>query len=121
MTRILVIDDDEKLRRMVCRTLRRGGHEVIEAEDGVAGLRVFKTDHPEIVVTDIVMPGKEGIETICDLRRESPSLPILAMSGGRASSDDYLHFASLLGADAILAKPFRSEDLLHEVDKLLRR
>jgi DNA-binding response OmpR family regulator len=121
MAKILVIDDDDRLRRMIGRALRRGGHEVAEAEDGVAGLRLFHADRPDIVVTDIVMPGKEGIETIADLRRESLSLPILAISGGRAGSEAYLKFASQLGADATLAKPFRSEDLLHEVDKLLRR
>jgi DNA-binding response OmpR family regulator len=120
MAKILVIEDDDRLRRMIGRALRRGGHEVAEAEDGVAGLRLFHADRPDIVVTDIVMPGKEGIEMIGDLRRESLSLPILAMSGGKAGSA-YLRFAHMLGADAMLEKPFRPEDLLREVGKLLLR
>jgi DNA-binding response OmpR family regulator len=121
MAKILVIDDDDRLRRMIGRALRRGGHEVAEAEDGVAGLRLFHADRPDIIVIDIVMPGKEGIETIGDLRRESLSLPILAMSGGSAGSEAYLRFAHMLGADVTLAKPFRPEHLLHEIGKLLLR
>jgi DNA-binding response OmpR family regulator len=101
--------------------LRRGGHEVIEAEDGVEGLRVFRTESPDIVVSDIVMPKKEGIETILELRRENPALLILAISGNLTGSTNYLHFAEKLGANGTLAKPFRATDLLREIDNLMRR
>ena len=96
--------------------LRHGGHAVIEAEDGQEGMRLFGTDRPDVVVTDIVMPKNEGIETILNLRRTNPTLPILAISG---RSSFYLHMAQKLGANGTLAKPFRAADLLREINKLL--
>ena len=121
MAKVLIIDDDAGMRRTAGRMLRRGGHEVIEAEDGVEGLRVFRTESPDIVVSDIVMPKKEGIETIVELRRENPALLILAISGNLTGSTNYLHFAERLGANGTLAKPFRAADLLREIDNLMRR
>lgn len=121
MAKILVIDDDSRMCRTVGRILRRDGHEVVEARDGAKGLRAFRTDRPDIVVTDIVMPEKEGIETIIELRRECPSVPIVAMSGDQTGWEAYLRYAQILGADGTLAKPFRAKDLLREIDRLLRR
>lgn len=121
MAKILIIDDDPGTRRMVSRILRRAGHEVVEAQDGIEGTLRFAADHPDLVITDIVMPGKEGIETILDLRRQSPSLPILVISGNDDQSEAYLRFAQKLGANAALAKPFRAADLVREIDKLLGR
>jgi CheY-like chemotaxis protein len=120
MAKILVIDDDGGMRRTASRMLRRGGHKVVEAEDGAEGLRVFRTERPDIVVSDIVMPKKEGIETIRELRREDPALLILAISGDLTGSAAYLHFAKMLGANGTLAKPFRAADLLREIDKLIQ-
>jgi DNA-binding response OmpR family regulator len=121
MAKILVIDDDPGMRRTVTRILRRGGHEVIEAQDGLEGMKLFRTHRPDIVITDIVMPEREGIETILDLRRGNSALPILAISGGLGRSNLYLDFAQKLGADATLAKPFRAADLLREINKLWQR
>jgi DNA-binding response OmpR family regulator len=109
------------MRRTAGRMLRRGGHKVVEAEDGAEGLRVFRTERPDVVVSDIVMPEKEGIETILELRREDPTLLILAISGDLTGSATYLHFAEMLGANGTLAKPFRAADLLREIDNLMRR
>jgi DNA-binding response OmpR family regulator len=125
VAKILIIDDDPRMRRTVSRILARAGHEVIEAPDGMEGMELFRRNHPDIVVTDIVMPKKEGIETILDLRREHPSALILAISGGAVMPSglhaplDYLDLAKGLGADAVLAKPFRTADLLQEIDNLL--
>ena len=127
MAKVLIIDDDASMRRTVGRILTRAGHEVAEAPDGVEGFKLFRTNRPDIVVTDIFMPNKDGIETILDFRREYPSTLILAISGGSATLDGrtfvphYLNAAHVLGADGMLAKPFRAEDLLREIDKLLRR
>jgi CheY-like chemotaxis protein len=121
MAKILIIDDDVGMRRTASRMLRRGGHKVVEAEDGVEGLRVFRTERPDIVVSDIVMPEKEGIETILELRRENPALQILAISGDLTGSTTYLRLAEMLGANGTLAKPFRAADLLREIDRLMRR
>ena len=121
MAKILIIDDDVGMRRTASRILRRGGHKVVEAGDGVEGLCIFRTELPDIVVSDIVMPKKEGIETIVELRRENPALLILAISGNLTGSTNYLRFAEKLGANGTLAKPFRAADLLREIDNLMRR
>jgi CheY-like chemotaxis protein len=127
MAIILIIDDDPGMRRTVSRILASAGHEVIEASDGLEGVDLFRSNHPDIVVTDIIMPKKEGIETILDLRQENPSTLILAISGGATNSGgslvplDYLGLAKGLGADGVLAKPFRAADLLQEIDNLLCR
>ena|SRR5579863_4893634 len=107
------------MRRTLTRMLHRGGHQVIEAQDGEEGISLFGTDHPDVVVTDIIMPQKEGIETILNLRRENPTLPILAISGVLGRSNFYLELAQKLGANGTLVKPFRAADLLREIDKLL--
>jgi DNA-binding response OmpR family regulator len=107
--------------------LRDAGHEVTEAEDGQAGLNSARTNRPDIVVTDIFMPKKEGFETIQELRQEHPSTLILVVSGGATlnkdstKAADYLGLMRGLGADGTLAKPFRAKDLLLAIDKLLPR
>jgi len=127
VAKILIIDDDPGMRRTVSRILAGAGHEVIEASDGLEGVDLFRKNRPDIVVTDIIMPNKEGIETILDLRGENSSTLILAISGGATNPHgsrfplDYLGLAKGLGADRVLAKPFRAVDLLQEIDNLLGR
>jgi DNA-binding response OmpR family regulator len=127
LVKILVIDDDAGMRRTTSRILRDAGHEVTEAADGQEGMNSVRTNRPDIVVTDIFMPKKEGFETIQELRQEHPSTLILVVSGGttlnKASPEapDYLNLMQGLGADGTLAKPFRAKDLLLEIDKLLRK
>jgi DNA-binding response OmpR family regulator len=116
MAKILVIDDDALLRRTVVRVLTRGQHQVIEAANGNQGLDQFALHRPEIVITDLLMPEKEGIETIRELRRLAPTVRIVAMSGGGTDNDSiFLGMAMSLGADAVLAKPFRADELLRIV------
>ena len=127
MAKILIIDDDISMRRTVSRILASAGHEVVEAQDGLEGVKLFRANRPDIVVTDIIMPNKEGIETILDLRGENSSTLILAISGGATNPLgsrvplDYLGLAKGLGADGVLAKPFRAADLLQEIDNLVDR
>lgn len=116
MAEILVIDDDRQMRRLMVRILQRAGHTVHEAENGRWGLDQLRRLHPALVVTDIVMPEMEGIETIRTLRREAPEIPILAVSG---SGVIYLRAATQFGALAALEKPFDPQDLMALVDKLL--
>jgi len=118
MAKILVIDDEDRLRRMIRRVLAGAGHEVIEAGNGDEGLRQFAIEKPDTVVTDILMPQKEGIETIKDLRRMNAAVWIVAISGGGSSHNMmFLDFAKSLGADAALAKPFRADELLAAVER----
>jgi DNA-binding response OmpR family regulator len=121
MATVLVIDDDQQIRRMVVRVLARDNHEVIEAGDGQEGLRLFNARRPALVITDILMPEKEGIETIREIRAVAPRVPILAMSGGGTSKTMvFLDSAKALGADAALSKPFRADELIDAVNKLLQ-
>lgn len=117
---ILIVEDDAHLRRMLRRMLERAGHDVTEAGDGNAGLKAFRQLPVDLIITDIIMPGKEGIEMIHQLRSGPSDVKIIAMSGGgRVSADEYLHVAKLLGADHTLQKPFRMRDLLRAVDDQL--
>ena len=119
MAKILVIDDDDQLRALLLRVLERANHETAGAENGRAGELVYASFAPDLVVTDIVMPEQEGIETIMSLRRRNAGLPIIAMSGGAMySSGEYLEIARRLGA-ATLCKPFLPQDLLDAVDQAL--
>lgn len=120
MARVLVIDDELKLRQAVRHMLETASHEVQEAENGRAGLQALQAHRPQIVITDIVMPQKEGLETIMEIRRIAPEVAIIAISGGgRTGNLDFLNLARKFGACATLAKPFRMADLLKAVDDAL--
>jgi len=120
MSYILVIDDDEILRPMLRMTLEHLGHEVGEARDGNEGLALQQQRPADIVLTDLVMPNKEGIETIVELRQKFPNLRIIAMSGGsRVTATDYLDIARWAGAKRILTKPFTPTDLAAAIAAVL--
>ena len=120
MALILVIDDVAMMRDLIRRMLERAEHSVIEAADGEAGIAVVEMQDPALVITDLIMPKKEGIETIQQIRRSHPNTKIIAMSGHvRPDGVSYLDAARKLGADAILAKPFLRAALLDVVDRLL--
>jgi DNA-binding response OmpR family regulator len=117
---ILVIDDDQNVRVTLRRILASAGHDVHEAGDGDSGLALCSEIAPALVITDILMPEKEGIETIRELKRAHPSVRIIAISGGgRSGIMDFLDMARQLGADDALQKPFRRAELLAVVDRLL--
>jgi len=117
---ILVIDDDEAMRSTVRKILEREGYEVREARDGQEGLRLFRERPADVVVTDLIMPGKEGMETIVELREEAPDARILVVSGaGTMLLDSTLSDAEAIGADASLPKPFTVDQLRKAVAALL--
>jgi DNA-binding response OmpR family regulator len=119
---ILIIDDDHALRAVMRRILQREGHTVRDAEDGERGLREVNANLPDIVITDLIMPEKEGIETIQALRSDFPELKILAISGAGSSEEGGpLMDAELLGADSSLPKPFTPAELVGAVSALLAR
>lgn len=119
MTDILVIDDDEDFRGMVCTLLTRAGYEVVACPDGKKGVELFRRNPGCLVITDLIMPDREGIEIIMELRRDYPEVKIIAMSGGgRGNPDVYLHSAVCLGACKAFAKPFDTREFLAAVKKL---
>lgn len=113
MARILVIEDDDIFRMVLSRMLERLGHQVSSAANGNLGLRAMSQTAAELVITDLVMPEREGIETIRELRKNYPGTKIIAMSGGSSSEivRQNLQCAALLGASKILAKPFGIDEL----------
>jgi CheY-like chemotaxis protein len=120
MATILIIDDDPAARRVIGRILTDAGHWAIEAANGVEGVHLYQTQAPDLVVTDLIMPEKEGIQTITDILALAHKAPIIAMSGGGAGRAGlYLSMAEELGAAGVLPKPFRASDLLVMVGELL--
>jgi DNA-binding NtrC family response regulator len=120
MARILLIEDDESVRTVLYLTLVHVGHDVIEARNGREGLDLFRRSRVDLVITDIVMPEKEGFEVLMKIRKRNPALKIIAISGGGLhNAAHYLHTAKLLGAAKVLAKPFSNEALMAAVNELL--
>lgn len=121
MARILVVDDEVGIRTLVRNMLVRDGHEVTTARDGVEALQVVDREAIDLVITDLIMPEKEGVETITELRRRFPAIKIIAMSGGgMGGAADYLRMARALGAGQTLSKPFTRDALLNLVGAALR-
>jgi DNA-binding response OmpR family regulator len=120
--KILVIDDDELIRITFRNFLKKAGYSVIEAENGNAGIALFKKQRPDIVITDLLMPEKEGLETISEIRAIDPKVKTIAMSGGGNSQNMvFLKLALLLGANHTLQKPIKPGEVLSAVKGLLTR
>jgi CheY-like chemotaxis protein len=115
--RLLVVDDDDAVRGVLQKTLSDAGYDVLVARDGREGMRLVATHQFDLVLTDLIMPDQEGIETIRELRRDYPSIRIVAMSG--AMDAVYLKTARILGADAALRKPIDGRELLRTLRELL--
>jgi len=118
---MLVIDDNQAVREVLGRMLRRAGHEVLEASDGDAGLTLLRNHVVDLVTVDIFMPGRGGLSTIPELRKAWPKLKILAVSA--ADREGPLHMAEramALGADDFLKKPFEARELLRVIETLLQ-
>ncbi|MBI3246646.1 MAG: response regulator [Deltaproteobacteria bacterium] len=120
MVRILVIDDEAQVRDVLRQMLEKAGYEVVEAPEGAEGLQLHRKHPVDLIITDIVMPGKEGIETILALRKCVPKVKIIAISGGgHMNKLDLLSVAQEFGAARTLAKPFARKELLAAVQEVL--
>jgi len=118
--RILVVDDNASVRRSLAALLTRTGHEVIQAANGLEASRVWREVELDLVILDLFMPEKDGIETMVELRAFVPGIPIIVMSGGAYGSQmDMLSAAELLGASLTIQKPFTLEEMLEAVRKAL--
>ena len=119
MREILLIDDDECFRGMLFKLLSRNGYAVVACNDGREGVELFRKNPEFLVITDLIMPGQEGIDTILQLLQEFPGVKIIAMSGGgRVAPGIYLDSASCLGASRIFVKPFDNGEFLAAVRAL---
>ena len=120
MFSILVIDDEKMTREMLCHALEMQGYAVREASNGEEALRMTREAPSPLVITDLIMPEKEGLETIMELRKQYPDTKIIAISGGGAAGDmNFLEAAGKLGAQATLQKPFELSHLFSTVKSLL--
>lgn len=120
MSSILVVDDDTQVLDVMSEMLRLEGHKVSVAENGRQAVDQMREAQFDLVITDLIMPEKEGLETIADIRKGQTDLPIIAISGGgRVGPMDYLETAKFIGADATLAKPFGRQELISTVTDLL--
>jgi len=122
MARILIIDDDAQLLDMLRQTLERDGYEVVGASDGKAGLIRYRENPTDLIITDLIMPEKEGIETIIEIRRDFPDVKIIAISGGgRVDPGQYLSIAKSFGVQYTFAKPVERKELLKAVRALFKK
>jgi CheY-like chemotaxis protein len=132
VTRVLVIDDELDVCEAIGRVLERSGYEVLSALDGTTGLDVCRREQPDVVVTDIIMPGQHGVDVIRALRHEFPAIGIIAISGGgnvavagyqpgAIKTVAYMAAAEQAGADVCLTKPFERAELLEGVAALAHR
>jgi DNA-binding response OmpR family regulator len=120
MAKILVLDDEASIVLMIKKMLEKAGHEVDMALNGKDGMILFEQNKPDLLITDIIMPEKEGLETIFELRQKYPDLKIIAISGGgRISPEGYLPGAKLLGADMVFQKPLDQKEFVQAVAALL--
>jgi len=118
MAKILLVDDDTLVRTSLAYALEDAGHDVVQSGNGDEGLAALKRETFDAVVLDILMPEREGIETIREIRKTWTTLPVLAISGGdKTGWSDFLRMASVLGANDTLAKPFTASEF---VDRVLR-
>jgi CheY-like chemotaxis protein len=120
MGRILIVEDDTAVRELLREMLERAGHDVIDAGNGQEAIALHKSTPADLIITNILMPEKEGLETIQELRRDDPDIKIIAISGGgQVGPADYLDIARRFGAKKTFSKPFNRKDLLAAVDELL--
>ena len=120
MARILVVDDEPEVLLLLTDILESDGYEVIRATNGAEGLKEFQRGDIDLIVTDIIMPDKEGLESIMDYKQLNPDVKIIAISGGaRIGPHTYLKMAEKFGARRVFSKPFRNKELLDAVEQLL--
>ncbi len=120
MKRILVVDDEEQILSLLKHMLEQEGYEVLTAEDGEQGMTLVNKNSIDLVITDMIMPVKDGLKFIMELGREKPEMKIIAISGGGAiKAERYLSMAEYLGDIATLAKPFKRDQLLTMVREKL--
>ena len=122
MARILIIDDEVMIRDLLVKILEREGYETITASGGKDGIKIHRENPADLIITDLIMPEKDGIETIMELRRDFQDVKIIAMSGGgKIDSETYLQMAKTMGAIETIAKPFVLRELLKTVQELLEQ
>lgn len=118
VAKVLVVDDEQSVRELLASILEGSGHEVVQAPNGLAAMRLYDSEPIDVVLLDLVMPGQEGVETILELRERNADLPVIAISGAPVA---LLEFAVRHGASRAFAKPFDAAEVLEAVESHVRR
>ena len=119
MSTILIVDDDENLRKMVTKGLLRMGYQTLEAENGVRALSIIEENTVSVIIMDLIMPEKGGVETLMEVHDKYPGIKLIAISGKVETNSDPVHrIADQFGVDAVFAKPFEIFDLLKMIQEL---
>ena len=117
---ILVVDDDDMMREFVRELLKINNFTITEANNGKAGLKEFRENTPDLVLTDIIMPEMEGISFIRELRAHNKEIPIIAMTGNvHGRMEEFLNISTQLGADEILRKPIKAKEFIDAIERLI--
>jgi len=120
MGKILIIDDEPYILLMLKKMLEKSGHEVDLATNGREGIELFEKEPADMIITDIIMPDKEGLEIILEMKNTYPDLKIIAISGGgRVSPESYLECARHFGATRVFQKPFSRKEIVSAVNELM--
>lgn len=120
MRKVLIIDDEPYILLMLKKMLEKAGYEVDLASNGEQGMELFEKNSADLVITDIIMPDKEGLEIILEMKKKRPDLKIIAISGGgRISPESYLECATHFGASRVFQKPFKQKELVSAVNELI--
>ena len=120
MSLIMLVDDDPQMLNLLKDMVKLDGHQALLAQDGLEALELFRQKIPDLVITDILMPNKEGLEFISEIREAHPDIKIIAYSGGGSSDpQSYLEFAKGMGADRVFSKPMPLDKLREEIKQLL--
>mgnify|MGYP006280527557 CR=1 FL=1 len=120
MQKILIIDDEPHILMMLKKMMEKAGYDIDLASNGDEGMKLFQKSPSDLVITDIIMPEKEGLETIREMKRIQPELKIIAMSGGgKISAENYLETASIFGANRVIQKPFTQKEMVTAVNELM--
>ena len=121
MAKILIVDDEQNIRNILCETLKKDEYEIFEASSGQEAIDILDSNAVDLMITDLVMPGKTGLDLIMEIKEKIPEINIIAISGGGGINGrfDYLPIAQLIGANNIIRKPFSMADIKKIVSDLL--
>ena len=120
--KVLAVDDEEQIRTYLRKVLEKENHDIIEAPDGKVALRLFQEVNPDLIIIDLIMPEKEGLETIMELKHNFKDVKIIAISGGwsKMGPDYLLNMAKTLGAIYTIKKPFKNTEIVDAVERVLK-
>jgi CheY-like chemotaxis protein len=119
--KLLIVEDHDDTRALLVETLREQGYDVLESAHGREASQLAQRHSIDLIITDVLLPGKDGLEVILEVRKQQPQMRFLAISGGgrTIAADDCLHSAKAFGAQAVLKKPFQHQTFLNAVQSLL--